>query len=74
MKVRSTLGLDGALKNVPKEWASEFEEIQRTAARPIGWKTLGMSVQLLGLRAKQLGHAHPNPYLGRSGLHERTMD
>ena len=60
-------------KNVPKEWASEFEEIQRT--NPDWMENVWDEMQQNSLSERSnYKFTDPNPYLGQSGLHERTME
>jgi len=60
-------------KSVPKEWASEFEEIQRT--NPDWMENVWDEMQQNSLSERSnYKFTDPNPYLGQSGLHERTTE
>jgi len=60
-------------KNVPREWASEFEDMQRN--NPEWMQNVWDEMQQNPLSERSnYKFTDPNPYLGQSGLQEKTME
>lgn len=60
-------------KNVPREWASEFEDMQRS--NPEWMQNVWDDMQRDALSSRSnYRFTDPNPYLGQSGLQEKTLD